>query len=168
MPLTLNVGLTRKIGLPNYGSVGATCAAQLELEPLVFYDMETLQRRIQEAFYVCRRAVDEELSRNHSPEPTAPLISGPDRLQPGVGREAPEGPTPQPSLATSRQLDFMYHLARQIRDLGCQRLELLTQHVHGHPLVELTAAEASRMIELLKELRSGARTVTEFLPEAAA
>ena len=36
MPLTVNVSVSRKLGLPNFGSVGASCAAQIELDPFVF------------------------------------------------------------------------------------------------------------------------------------
>ncbi len=32
MPLTLNDGLTKEIGLPDYGSVGASCHVEIELD----------------------------------------------------------------------------------------------------------------------------------------
>ena len=32
MPLKLNVGVSRKVGLPDYGSVGASCNLELELD----------------------------------------------------------------------------------------------------------------------------------------
>ena len=32
MPMKLNVGVSRKVGLPNYGSVGASCNLELELD----------------------------------------------------------------------------------------------------------------------------------------
>ena len=32
MPMKLNVGVSRKVGLPDYGSVGASCNLELELD----------------------------------------------------------------------------------------------------------------------------------------
>ena len=32
MPLKLNVGVSRKVGLPDYGSVGASCNVEVELD----------------------------------------------------------------------------------------------------------------------------------------
>jgi hypothetical protein len=32
MPLTLNVGISKKVGLPDFGSVGATCNVSVELD----------------------------------------------------------------------------------------------------------------------------------------
>ena len=32
MPLRLNVGLSRKLGQPDFGSLGATCQVEVELD----------------------------------------------------------------------------------------------------------------------------------------
>ena len=32
MPLTLNVGLSRKVGLPEFSSIGASCGVAVELD----------------------------------------------------------------------------------------------------------------------------------------
>src|SRR5437762_11763349 len=67
MPLKLNVGVSRKIGLPRYGSVGASCAVEVELDQgLLFHDVETLHEKVQEAFAACRQAVAEELDRQEA------------------------------------------------------------------------------------------------------
>src|SRR6267142_5474990 len=67
MPLKLNVGLSRKVGLPRYGSVGASCAVEVELDQgLLFHDVDTLHEKVQEAFAACRQAVAEELDRQEA------------------------------------------------------------------------------------------------------
>jgi len=59
----IHVGITRKVGQPNYGSVGAECHLEIEIDsnPLRSPD-ENLPYRIQEAFNLCRQEVDRELS----------------------------------------------------------------------------------------------------------
>jgi hypothetical protein len=68
MPLTLCVGLSRKVGQPDYGSLGASCEVQVEVDPsLLRQDPDGLQRQVQQAYDACRRAVQEELARHASP-----------------------------------------------------------------------------------------------------
>ena len=71
-------------------------------------------------------------------------------------------------LATERQITFAQHLARQIRTLGGQRLRELAQQRYARPLEELSSVEASQLIELLKDLRAGKRSVSDLLPETIA
>ena len=167
MPLTLQVGVSRKLGLPNYGSVGASCAAQVELEPLVLNELATLDSKIQAAFDVCRRAVENELARCEGgcglPAQIPAQSSSAEMAKP----PPPAGGALAP-LATQRQLDFLYQLAHQIRALGGQRLPLLAEQQFGKPLAELSTLEASRLIELLKEVRDGARDVEAVLSDLAA
>lgn len=65
MPLKLNVGLSRKIGLPNYSSLGASCHLELELDSaLLQSDKATFQQHVRHAFSACQQAVHEQLARN--------------------------------------------------------------------------------------------------------
>jgi hypothetical protein len=168
MPLTLNVGVSRKVGLPNYASLGASCSTQLELDPVVLSEPEILRKKIEHAFKICRQAVDVELAKSdtdHLPArlPIVSPVNGSDDV-PIQGDLEVEPPL----LATERQVEFLYQLARQIRGLGGQRLVLVAEHRFGHSLHELSTGEASSLIDLLKEVRSGARPLADLLPEAAA
>ena len=43
MPMKLNVGLSKKVGLPDYGSLGASCHVELELDStLLATDLDSL------------------------------------------------------------------------------------------------------------------------------
>jgi len=169
MPLTLTVNVSRKIGLPAYASVGATCGLQIELDPSLSNQQETFRAKIEQAFETCRQAVAEELAKAESHATgggLAPLASHPGNgTPPLVQGELDLHSLP---LATERQLDFLYQLARQIAGLGGQRLALVAEHRYGHPLNELSASEASSLIDLLKEIRAGARPLDDLLPVAAA
>ncbi len=59
--LKLNAGLSRKIGLPNYGSRGAMVNVEIELPADVLRDPEKLKRQVRGCFETLRAAVDEEL-----------------------------------------------------------------------------------------------------------
>jgi hypothetical protein len=67
MPLKLNVGLSKKVGLPDYGSLGASCNVELELDKqLMARDGNLFQQQVQRAFAACAQAVQDELARHSS------------------------------------------------------------------------------------------------------
>ena len=68
MPMKLNVGLSRKVGEPNYGSRGATVNLELEIDSTLVAEPERLQERIRDLFGLAKASIDEELQS----EPTRP------------------------------------------------------------------------------------------------
>ena len=50
MPLTCNVGLTKKVGLPDYGSLGASCSVQFELDSMLLQtDLQAFHQQVSNA-----------------------------------------------------------------------------------------------------------------------
>ena len=77
MPLRLNVGVSRKLGLENYSSVGASCNIDIELENgLLEHDLEAFHPRVRDAFVVANQAINDELARQQGQQ--APAHPAPD------------------------------------------------------------------------------------------
>jgi hypothetical protein len=63
MPVKVNIGLSKKVGLPEYGSAGASCHVEFELDG--GYDngsTDKFQDAVRRAYVACRTAVESELA----------------------------------------------------------------------------------------------------------
>jgi len=68
MPLKLNVGVSKKMGLPNYSSLGASCHVECELETaLLEHDRDRFHEQVQRVYMACRQAVQDELAHHQLP-----------------------------------------------------------------------------------------------------
>src|SRR5258708_7230185 len=68
MPLKLSLAVSRKVGQPDYGSLGASCGVELELaESLLFDDLDAFQSRGRAAYIAGNQAVHDELARHQTP-----------------------------------------------------------------------------------------------------
>ena len=163
MPMKLNVGVSKKQGLPDYGSVGASCHVEVELEAsLLQNDLETFQRHVRNAYVACSQAVNDELARHQAPadSSTSQPASRPDtRPQPANrsnGNNATgNGNGSNDHRASQKQRNYIGQLAGQISGLGARRLEQLAQKMFGKPLADLSSLDASALIDTLKAIKDG-------------
>jgi len=166
MPLKLNVGLARKIGQPDYGSLCASCHVEVELDQsLINHDLEEFHRRVQNAFVACSQAVGDELTRqqtNDGKQPAETPVA--QSAQNGNGNGSSQA-TP---AASQKQVDYMLQLAKQVTGLGHQRLELLTNTLYSKSTTSLTSLEASGVIDTLKAIKEGRMVLAEVLDGVAA
>lgn len=169
MPLRLCVGLSQKVGLPDYGSLGASCQLEVELDPsLAFNDTSTLQQRICHLHGICRQAVQEELARRQGATSSVDR-SGESSDPLGAQDIAAEHVATSTAVhASQRQMDYVLQLARQVPAVGVAGLPRLAQHLFQKVPSELTCLEASSLIDVLKDLRGGRIAPKDALPGAAA
>lgn len=69
MAVQLSIGLQKKIGLPNYGSLAASCYVEFEVDRgLIETDTIGFQEKVRGTFAVCQQAVTEQLARQQANE----------------------------------------------------------------------------------------------------
>ncbi len=143
MSLKLNLGLSKKVGLPDYGSLGASCHVEFEADPsLLFHDRTGFQAQVRDAYAACQEAVQEQLASQNA---AAAAQGAHDRIGTnGVGRSAERH-------ATAAQVRALRAIAgRRNRDLAA---ELTRRYGLEHPEA-LSIRQASELIDLLKEAAS--------------
>ncbi len=154
--LKLNVGTSRKIGQPDFGSAGASCNLELELDTGLFQDLEGLQQVVRRAYAVCNQAVQDELARiagdtckNTQPQEvievrTTPTISGAPVTRIPAAQFTSQ-PSPRPATASQVKAIRAIAARRKIDLVGMlrERFGLTTAD-------ELGIRQASALIDELK------------------
>lgn len=183
MPLRLNIGLSKKLGLPDYGSLGASCNVDIELDAAFLQtDPEAFQRHARNAYDACRRAVQEELSRHQAAPATAPVNCQPATTASagnngngnghsgngngnGNGQNGNSRGNGHP--ASEKQFTYIRQLASHVKGLGVRRLEALAQKMFCKPVAGLSSLEASGLIDTLKGVKAGEIDLDAVLGGAA-
>ena len=183
MPLKLTAGVSKKLGLPGYSSVGAICHVELELDGRLIQEApEAFRAQVRQVYAQCAESVDEELARHqalHNQASSAREVpaaafaaangSGPANGN-GQGKALGEShgnghangfasaPGPSNGRARSRpsarQMEYAQSLAGRV-GLDAEQLEGLCQRLFAKPLGELSGGEASGLIRALQEMREG-------------
>jgi len=173
MPMKLNVGVCRKVGQPDYGSLGASCDVQLELSSsLIFDDPAVFQQHVRQAYAACERAVDEQLGFKQQSNGSANGHAQAERSESkaphsGNGSNGNGHSTNGARLASEKQITYVRQLAGRISGLGVRNLETLAQKMFGKPLAGLSSLDASGLIDCLKDIKEGAIDLDTALNGAA-
>jgi hypothetical protein len=154
MALKLNVGVSKKAGLPAFGSVGASCNLELELDAgLLEHDLDAFHARVRGVYVAAHQAVHDELARLQAPVegPHDPPAS-PDRHT-SNGRANGNGHTDRPPAGRSRlRRPATEKQVRAIRSIaGRQHADLdgLLQDYGVEQPEDLSIKQASDLIDAL-------------------
>ncbi|ADB18072.1 hypothetical protein Psta_3408 [Pirellula staleyi DSM 6068] len=141
MPLTMNVGLNRKVGEANYGSRGASVNLEVELESSLVREPDQLREKIRYLFRLAKEAVEEELKGEAAPPATNGHANGNGH---GSGRH--QHPAKRRS-ATASQVRALHGIAtRQAIDLASE----VAARYGVKRADELSITEASELIDAFK------------------
>lgn len=145
MPLKLNVGLSKKVGLPDYGSAGASVNLEVELDSSIAGDADRLRERIRALFGQVNIAVNEELAGHTSGEIVANGKAPCNGHVNGRRRD-------NTRCATASQVRALNAIAerRQLDLAG-----LLAERFGIRDPAELKITEASQLIDELKQAGNG-------------
>ena len=156
MPLKLSLGLSKKIGQPDYGSLGASCHVEVELDAaLLDNDLERWHQHVRKAYVACAQAVNDELARLQQAGQTNGHRSARNGTAETENHANGNGHRSGAQRASTKQLDYARQLAAQIRGVGVRRLETLAQRMFEKPLADLASLDASGLIDVLKEIKAG-------------
>jgi hypothetical protein len=151
MPLKVSVGLSKKIGQPDYGSLGASCHVEYEADSvLLFHDLDTFHRQVKAAFVSCKQAVNDELHRHQNGEQSSSIV----QPQGGNGQHNGSNSRNGRSRPAGRRAT-----ASQVRAINsiADRLQLdvakwLNQKFGMSVPADLSISDASQAIDELKAL----------------
>ena len=162
MPMKLNVGVSRKVGQADYGSVGASCNLEMELDSgLIERDLDGFHARIRGAYVAAHQAVHDELARllapgevKTAPSPPAASVNttanGDHRASDNCNGTIAKVQSNQPRArkpATANQVKAIVAITRrQDADL----VGLLRQQFGAERPEDLSLRQASELIDLLK------------------
>jgi hypothetical protein len=165
MTIKINVGVNKKIGLPDYGSAGGHCNIEIEADNSVLNDAEEFLQRVRDAYEVARMSVEEELS-HHRPSSNGNAQS---RAEPQQQRQEQRQEYRNDNsrsdnnsggnryIASAKQQDYISRLVGGIRGLDWQKVDKFCTTKFGKPCSQLSGTEASAFIDDLKAAKSGGR-----------
>jgi hypothetical protein len=143
MGMKLSVGVSKKVGLPNFGSQGASCGLELEIDgSLLEGDLDAFHDRVRGVYVAAHQAVHDELARLQAPveSPHDPPASPPRHASNGHSNEhghpdrPPSGQSRPRKPATEKQVRAICSIAKRqhadldglLREYGAERPEDLS------------------------------------------
>jgi len=159
MPMKLNVGLSRKVGEPNYGANGTSVNLELELDNSLVEQPERLRDRIRQLYQLAKASVDEELhgtgqqpagNNGHGGGLDQYRVTNHDTGNGNGQRQPANGHGPR--QATSSQVKAIHAIAGRNRiDVG----RLVQDRFNVQRPDDLSISDASTLIDELKSAQAG-------------
>jgi hypothetical protein len=162
MTIKINIGVNKKIGLPDYGSAGSHCNIEIEADNSVLNDVGQFLQRVKDAYEVARLSVEEELA-HHRPGNATSNVTSQSRSfsqsdkepEPRQEYRSSANSTGSSFNASPKQQQFIAALVKGVKGLDWRTLDKYCNSKFGKVCSQLSSKEASALIEDLKAAKSG-------------
>jgi len=166
MTIKINVGVNKKIGLPDYGSAGGHCNIEIEADNSILDDAEDFLQRVRDAYEVARMSVEEELS-HHRPSGNGNNAGATQsRVEPQQQRQEYRNDNSRSDnnsgnryIASAKQQQFIASLVKGVKGLDWKMLDKYCNSKWGANTSQLSPKQASELIDDLKAAKSGERSI---------
>ena len=154
MTIKINVGVNKKIGLPDYGSAGSHCNIEIEADNSILDNAEQFLQRVKDAYEVARQSVEEELSHHRPGSATSQSRSASQSNAAPRQEHRSDNPTDNRYIASPKQQQFIASLVKGVKGLDWRKLDKYCDTKFGKVCSQLSSKEASALIEDLKAAKS--------------
>ena len=169
MTIKINVGVNKKIGLPDYGSAGSHCNIEIESDNSILDNAEHFMQRVKNAYEVARMSVEEELSHHRTTgTSTANTRAEPQQQRQEQRQEYRQdyrsndsggyyggGNTGANRIASAKQQQFIASLVKAVKGLDWKTLDQYCNSKWGHNTSQLSPKQASELIDDLQAAKAG-------------
>ena len=168
MTIKINVGVNKKIGLPDYGSAGSHCVIELEADNSVLDNAEQFLQRVKDAYEMARASVEEELA-HHRPANSGRSGGAQSQREPEQQQQRQEyrqeyrnenhsdnrndNSSGNRYIASPKQQQSIASLVKAVKGLDWRKLDKYCETKFGRACSQLSSKEASALIEDLKSAK---------------
>jgi hypothetical protein len=153
MTIKINVGVNKKIGVPDYGSAGSHCNIEIEADNSVLNDVDQFLQRVKDAYEVARQSVESELAHHRiSPSRQSPAETEPKR-------EYRSDNSSGNYIASAKQQQFIASLIKTIKGLDWRTLDKYCNAKFGKNTSQISPKQASELIDDLKAAKDGRKEI---------
>jgi len=167
MTIKINIGVNKKIGLPDYGSAGGHCNIEIEADNSILDNASQFLQRVKDAYELARQSVEEELAHHRQDKDRHGNATSNGGSQSRSPSQFDKEPAPRQEYrsnpnsggssynASPKQQQFIAGLVKGVKGLDWHKLDKYCDTKFGKVCSQLSSKEASALIEDLKAAKSG-------------
>jgi hypothetical protein len=160
MTIKINVGVNKKIGLPDYGSAGSHCNIEIEADNSVLNDVEQFLQRVKGAYEVARHSVESELAHHRTHQSRQSSVESAQKQEyRNDNSYSTNNSSTGNYIASAKQQQFIASLVKVIKGLDWRTLDKYCNAKFGKSISQISPKQASELIDDLKAAKDGRKEI---------